>query len=249
MCFVQKKIGLTLGVLTLALVAQQVNAAIALDRTRVIYSGNQKSMSVTVTNQNKSLPYLAQSWIEDSNGNKTETPFMALPPVQRVEPGAKGQVKIQGNNAQTLPQDRESLFYFNVREIPPKSSKPNTLQLALQTRVKLFYRPEALQLQNGMENEAAKKLTLTRQGEGFRLSNPTPYYLTIVAAATSEKGGDIESFKPVMVAPKESIALGATAASLGAHPVLISVNDYGGRPKLVFNCAGNTCAVDHVNAG
>ncbi|ELH8610907.1 fimbria/pilus periplasmic chaperone [Enterobacter asburiae] len=61
----------------LALVAQQVNAAIALDRTRVIYSGNQKSMSVTVTNQNKSLPYLAQSWIEDSNGNKTETPFMA----------------------------------------------------------------------------------------------------------------------------------------------------------------------------
>ncbi|HDR2366069.1 TPA: fimbria/pilus periplasmic chaperone, partial [Enterobacter asburiae] len=88
MCFVQKKIGLTLGVLALALVAQQVNAAIALDRTRVIYSGNQKSMSVTVTNQNKSLPYLAQSWIEDSNGNKTETPFMALPPVQRVEPGA-----------------------------------------------------------------------------------------------------------------------------------------------------------------
>lgn len=52
-----------------------------------------------------------------------------------------------------------------------------------------------------------------------------------------------------MVAPKESIALGATAASLGAHPVLTSVNDYGGRPKLVFNCAGNTCAVDHVNAG
>ncbi|WP_161495997.1 fimbrial biogenesis chaperone, partial [Enterobacter asburiae] len=114
MCFVQKKIGLTLGVLALALVAQQVNAAIALDRTRVIYSGNQKSMSVTVTNQNKSLPYLAQSWIEDSNGNKTETPFMALPPVQRVEPGAKGQVKIQGNNAQALPQDRESLFYLAI---------------------------------------------------------------------------------------------------------------------------------------
>lgn len=249
MRFMQKKVGLFLGGLALTLVVQQAYAAIALDRTRVIYNGSQKSMSVTVTNQNKSLPYLAQSWIEDSDGVKTETSFMALPPVQRVEPGAKGQVKIQGNNTQALPQDRESLFYFNVREIPPKSTKPNTLQLALQTRIKLFYRPEALQLQNGMENDAAQKLTLTHQGDGFQLNNSTAYYLTIVAAASSENGSDIATFKPVMVAPKESITLGATAASLGAHPVLTSVNDYGGRPKLIFNCAGNTCTVSHVKAG
>ncbi len=43
-----------------------------------------------------------------------------------------------------LPQDRESLFYFNLREIPPRSDKPNSLQLALQTRIKFFYRPQSL---------------------------------------------------------------------------------------------------------
>lgn len=82
---------------------------------------------------------------------------MALPPLQRVEPGAKGQVKIQTTGSLAgLPQDRESLFYFNVREIPPKSSKPNTLQLALQTRVKMFYRPETLEIKQGDDNEAQK---------------------------------------------------------------------------------------------
>lgn len=63
----------------------------------------------------------------------------------------------------TLPQDRESLFYFNLREIPPKSSKPNTLQLALQTRIKLFYRPAPLAV-NPNDKPWQEKVTLTREG-------------------------------------------------------------------------------------
>ncbi|MBP0644981.1 fimbria/pilus periplasmic chaperone, partial [Mycobacterium tuberculosis] len=84
---------------------------------------------------------LAQAWIEDPEGNKIESPLTALPPLQRVEPGAKSQIKIQVTGG-TIPlaQDKEALYYFNLREIPPKSNKPNTLQIALQTRVKLFYR-------------------------------------------------------------------------------------------------------------
>ncbi|MDI5829489.1 fimbria/pilus periplasmic chaperone, partial [Salmonella enterica subsp. enterica serovar Kentucky] len=42
-----------------------------------------------------------------------------------IEPSAIGQVKIQGMPAlASLPQDRENLFYYNVREIPPQSDKP-----------------------------------------------------------------------------------------------------------------------------
>ncbi|MDP4360542.1 fimbria/pilus periplasmic chaperone, partial [Escherichia coli] len=89
--------------------------------------------------------YLAQGWIENAQGEKITEPFTVLPPVQRVEPGAKSQVKIQAlPSVASLPQDRESVYYFNLREIPPKSDKPNTLQLALQTRIKLFYRPKAI---------------------------------------------------------------------------------------------------------
>ena len=216
----------------------------------MVFNGAQNSMTVPVTNQNKALPYLAQSWIEDANSNKIEMPLAALPPVQRVEPGAKGQVKIQSTgNLAALPQDRESLFYFNVREIPPKSSKPNTLQLALQTRVKMFYRPAGLEIQRGADNDAQKQLTLSRQGDGYQLNNPTPYYVTIVSATATEKASNAGSFKPVMVAPKSSIALGAQVAELGSHPVLTFVNDFGGRPQLTFTCQGDTCSVSGVKAG
>ncbi|WP_414712950.1 fimbria/pilus periplasmic chaperone, partial [Serratia marcescens] len=44
-------------------------AAIALDRTRVIFDGGLQSVSLSVSNQNKQLPYLAQGWLEDEQGN------------------------------------------------------------------------------------------------------------------------------------------------------------------------------------
>lgn len=218
---------------------QAAEAAVALDRTRVIFDGNEKSMSVNVRNDNTSLPYLAQSWVEDADGHKIQSPLMALPPLQRLEPGAKSVVKIQlaPGAAAKLPQDRESLFYFNLREIPPKSQKANVLQLALQTRVKLFYRPAILvQKGTGSETPWQEKLTLTRQGDRYQVNNPTPYFVTLVA------DGKVD-MKPVMVAPKSSTDLGVRAAALGNQPKLVYINDWGGRPVLTFSCGGNTCSV------
>lgn len=109
------------------LISQAANAAVALDRTRVVFDGSKNSMSVNIRNDNTKLPYLAQAWVEDASGHKIRSPLMALPPLQRLEPGSKSLVKIQlAPTAKTsLPQDRETLFYFNLREIPPKSDKPN----------------------------------------------------------------------------------------------------------------------------
>ncbi|MCZ5740532.1 fimbria/pilus periplasmic chaperone, partial [Escherichia coli] len=85
-------------------------------------------------------------------------------PVQRIEAMMNGQVKIQSlPDIHKLPADRESMFYFNVREIPPKSNKSNTLQIALQTRIKLFWRPKALE-KNTTQNPWQHKGTLTRNG-------------------------------------------------------------------------------------
>ncbi|HHG9498826.1 TPA: fimbria/pilus periplasmic chaperone, partial [Citrobacter farmeri] len=58
------------GVLALILLAQQAQAAIALDRTRVVFNGSQRSTTLTISNQNTTLPYLAQAWIEDAEGTK-----------------------------------------------------------------------------------------------------------------------------------------------------------------------------------
>lgn len=232
------------SILILACMAasSQSYAAIAMDRTRVIFNGDQKALSINISNQNQQLPYLAQAWIEDDKGAKINSPLTILPPVQRMEPGAKSQVKIQtlaGINM--LPQDRESLFYFNLREIPPRSNKPNVLQLALQTRVKLFYRPAALiPKQESAASVWQNDLTMTKQANGYKVNNPSAYYITLVDARTGGSSSN-KKFKPVMIAPKSSADLGV--GDLGNSPLVTYVNDYGGRPTLHFTCSGSACKV------
>lgn len=234
---------ISLGACLLGLVSSQTNAAIALDRTRVIFDGDQKSISLTVSNENKQLPYLAQAWLEDVQGNKIQQPLTALPPVQRIEPGATSQVKLRSlPGIASLPQDRETLYYFNLREIPPRSDKPNTLQLALQTRIKLFYRPKALKadLSHAPWQE---NLTLTRSGAGYRVHNPTPYYVTLSEAYESITGAPLKNFEPVMVEPyTEADLKGIT----GSSPILTYINDYGGRVQLKFACTGSICTASPV---
>lgn len=231
------------GALLSILAAQHADAAIALDRTRVIFNGAEKSVSLNISNENKQLPYLAQGWIEDADGNKVTTPMVVLPPVQRIEPGMKSQIKVLGLPAvNRLPQDRETLFYFNLREIPPRSDKPNTLQIALQTRIKMFYRPKAITV-NKDESAAPwqEQLTLTLQEGQYLVNNPTPYYVTIVDAASMLKGKTVFGFEPLMVAPKSQSMLKVSASALGNKPVLTYVNDFGGRPQLQFSCSVGDC--------
>ncbi|AMJ69358.1 hypothetical protein AW879_05385 [Enterobacter cloacae] len=233
----------------LATLAPVVNAAVALDRTRVVYPGNEKSISLSISNQNPKLPYLAQAWLESEEGTKLtgNAPLMVLPPVQRVEPNGKGQVKVQAMpGAAQLPQDRETLFYFNLREIPPKADKGNVLQIALQTRIKLFYRPTPLASAAANQSNAPwqEKLTMSKTGDSYLLNNPTPYYITIIGASNKKGGESVKGFQAVMIAPNGSEKLSVPASSLGATPVLTYINDYGAQPELVYQCSGSSCKVD-----
>lgn len=245
----QNKMGITrantllVSGLLLSAWATSASAAIALDRTRVVFNGDQNSVSLNVSNENKQLPYLAQGWMEDEAGNKIQSPFTVLPPVQRIEPGKPSQVKVQSLPVvNTLPQDRESLYYFNLREIPPKSTKPNTLQIALQTRIKLFYRPKGIAIDPNAP-PPQDTMTLTKQGDSYLVNNPTPYYVTFVDAASQKGVEGAKNFEPMMVAPKSTLPLTVSAAAVGNSPVLTYVNDYGGRPQLRFQCSGSTCVV------
>lgn len=64
-----------------------------------------------------------------------------------------------------LPKDRESVFWFNVLEVPPKpdaakAANQSLLQLASCTRIKLFYRPEGL---SGIPSDAPLALKWSGQ--------------------------------------------------------------------------------------
>lgn len=232
-------------VLTLA-IASQSFAAISLDRTRVVIDGGEKSVSLSLSNDNKQLPFLAQGWIEDAKGTKIVTPLTVLPPVQRIEPGEKSQIKIQTlPGIEKLPQNIESLYYFNLREIPPRTNKSNALQIALQTRVKLFYRPTSLVPKKGA-TPWQQNITLEKKGEFYSVINPTPYYVTIVDGAASINAKSATGFIPVMIEPHGKAQINVKKNLLGNSPVLTYVNDYGARPKLKFECKNNSCAATPV---
>lgn len=110
--------------LPLLLVAQNSIAAVSLDRTRAIVEGDSTPVIINIENQSDTLPYLAQAWIDDKDGNKITTgPLIATPLVQRLEPNIKSMIRISTTDVSKLPKDRESIYYFNLREIPPKSDK------------------------------------------------------------------------------------------------------------------------------
>lgn len=214
-------------------------AAINLDRTRIIFNDSDKSTSIVLENQSKQMPYLAQAWIENLKGEKDNTYLVALPPMQRIEPDQKSQVRIMKLTAAAqLPKDRESLFYFNIREVPPKSEKENVMQIAIQSRVKLFYRPSSIKPREG--DIWQERLQMTPTGTGsIKITNPTPYYITI-GFLGSDEHHNFPKFDSLMVAPFASEAYSAPNYS-GNRYWMGYIDDFGGLTIRQYNCSATQC--------
>ncbi|WP_024547673.1 fimbrial biogenesis chaperone [Siccibacter turicensis] len=239
------------GLLTVLLAASACStagAALTVDRSRLIMNESDKSVSINVTNRNEREPYLAQGWMEDEKEQKLSGPLMVLPPVQRVEAGAKTLMRIQPlPEISSLPKDRESVFYFNLREIPPKSTKPNVLVLAMQTRLKVFWRPDSLKVDANADTvPGTQTLSLTRQDNQYIINNPTPYHFSFVEIRKSLTGQGLDNFEAVMVAPKSTAAIKTPVSEVGNAPVLMFVNDYGSQRLLSFTCAGMLCKAGKI---
>lgn len=150
------------------------HAALQPDRTRIVFNANDKATSLRVDNRSDKLPYLAYSRLEMKRGESDDL-LVALPPIQRLEPKATTQVRIvkQASTAK-LPGDRETLFFYNMREIPParKNSDHAVLQVAIQSRIKVFWRPSALRKKAGEKVEL--QLQVSQQGNQLSLK---PYWL------------------------------------------------------------------------
>lgn len=225
---------------TLLLTSLVSDAAINLDRTRIVFNDTDKSASIILVNQSTTSPYLAQSWIEDSAGQKVDSPLAALPPMQRIDAGQKSQVRIMKlADVSKLPTDRETLFYFNVREVPPKSDMSNVVQIAIQSRVKLFYRPSAIKAD--YNNVWQEKLQLTQQGESLKINNPTPYYITL-GYLSQDNRGNFPGFDSVMIAPFGTETV-KTPGYSGRHYTIGYMDDFGGMKMRTFNCSAVDCQI------
>lgn len=221
---------------TFVLVQSQAHAALKLDRTRIIYPAADRAVSIVVTNESMDYPFLAQSWLENNKGAKSDDYFAVLPPLSRVNAGEKLVLRIEKlPAAETLPQDRESLMYFSVREIPPKSDKDNVLQLSLQTKVKMFYRPAAI-ANKPKDSELYKQVSLKKNGRSLTINNQSPYYVVLLALI--DRGAQnqvIPNVKPLTLEPfsQQNIAL---EASVPDDLSAVFINDWGGRPEVRYHC-------------
>ncbi|MFK3660193.1 type 1 fimbria chaperone FimC [Scandinavium sp. NPDC088450] len=198
----------------------QAAGGIALGATRVIYPENAKQTSLALSNSNKQERYLINAWIENATGQKEKT-FVITPPLFVSEPNSENTLRIIYAGP-ALPADRETLFYLNVKAIPSMDKKnadgSNVLQLAILSRIKLFVRPQNLEIQPA---PALEKLVFTRSGGTLSISNPTPYFITLVNLQMAGKKVD-----NVMIAPKSSASVSLPAAAPGVLSWQ-SVNDYG----------------------
>ncbi|MBS0340536.1 MAG: molecular chaperone [Proteobacteria bacterium] len=200
-------------------------AGVVLSGTRVIVRENQREASIPVSNPSNT-PFVVQSWIDEGEG-KNKTPFVVTPPLQRLDPGKENILRIMRVSG-SLPTDRESLFWLNVKEIPEKANEENVLQIAVRTRIKLFYRPTSLP---GNALEARQQLqwavTTDKGHAAIKVANPTPYHITLNSMKVN---GGQQEIKPQMVAPfgEMTLPLDAVKSPQEVQFNFTTINDYGG---------------------
>lgn len=177
-----------------ALSCASTQAGITLAGTRIVFAGEHHEAFISLHNRG-TLPGLVQLWLDgpepQAAGGPAEAPlkasFVPTPSLFRVEPGQAQRVRIHYTGA-PLPADRESLFWLNVQEIPPKAqpappgAQPQgRLHVATRTRIKLMYRPPGLP---GSAQLAPAQLrwTLATGPDGtpvLQAANPTAYVVNL----------------------------------------------------------------------
>lgn len=224
-----KKVVLAAG---LAAVLNSAMANVVILGTRVVYPADQQSVNVQLNNVGKK-PALVQSWLDIGDEHSSpdsvssKVPFLITPPVTRINAN-QGQTLRIVHTGEALPQDRESIFYLNVLDIPPKPTDEevkgqNFLQMSIRSRLKFFYRPTLAMPVTAAPEKVEWKLS----GNQLIARNPTPYYLTFRKVEVIGKGSGV-NVEADMVAPFSTLSMPIKGAQ-GATSVKWSIiNDYGG---------------------
>mgnify|MGYP000949002602 CR=1 FL=1 len=197
-------------------------AGVIIGGTRVIYAGDKKEASLSVTNPD-GLAYLIQSWVEPSIPGGNKAPFIITPPLYRLDKNQQNVMRII--LAGQLSQDRESMYWLNIKSIPSAPRKDNTLQIAIKTRIKLIYRPAALK--GTAPEEVADKLTWSVAGNQLQVTNPTNYVMNFNEVTVNGKKLDDVTF----VMPGSSARFNLPQGVHGGAMTFTIINDYGGPGK------------------
>ncbi len=224
--------------LGLAWLAPAAQASVVIAGTRVVYRASEAEETIRLSNEG-AAPALVQAWVDAGDATAApsaiEVPFTITPPIARIDP-KKSQTLRLVYTGEPLPQDRESVFWLNMLEVPPKPGAElagaNTLQLAFRTRIKIFFRPTGLP---GSAGEAPARIVwrLMRSGDQLAVEahNPTPYHVSFTRVAV-HSGNEMATFDDGgMVEPGASKVFplkGGIGAPAGVQVRYRALNDFGG---------------------
>lgn len=245
------------AVAALSLLTPLCHAGVIIHGTRVIYPAERQEVVVRLENRG-SRPVLVQAWLDTGDRHSTpvtaQTPVTVSPLIARIEPHQQQALRLR-YSGEPLPTDRESLFWLNVLEIPPRSAdaeQNNHIELSFRTRLRVFLRPQALPY--SVASAVSKlqwKLVAQDRGWALQVTNPTPYHISLASVALLSAGKRFS--KAPNQAANDSLLLPAGHVKLFALPLLrncpsdtamvefTSVSDFGARVRhlaVLTACAG-----------
>ncbi|BBG60849.1 fimbrial biogenesis chaperone [Providencia rustigianii] len=204
--------------ISLFLITNIANAGVIIGGTRVIYHEGNKDVSISVENPDK-IPYLIQSWI-DNIDEKKQSDFTITPPLFRLNADKTNALRIFLTENK-LPNDKESLFWLNVKTIPATERTENSLQIAFKTQMKLIYRPKSLKNVDFVEEQ--KQLIWSKSGNKITVKNPTPYFMNFQSITFNGKKANDVSY----AAPFSSTSFEINDSTNNGTVTWEVINDYG----------------------
>lgn len=216
----------------------QASAATYINFTRLILNENEREVTFRIKNEGDNA-VLMQLWTDRDNfmdkPESIKTPFMILPPVFRLNGMDSRTARLQLiDNEQSLPKNKESLFWLNALEIPQKTKGTTDevlLQVAFRTRIKIFYRPVAIsQINTEKEVEKIKAFKVNcDNSECIRLENRTPFHYSLLKISLSSGKEIIDLPQDGLLFPFSSLDIPSEKIALVNESIksFTWIDDYG----------------------
>ncbi|HID7482701.1 TPA: fimbrial biogenesis chaperone [Morganella morganii] len=195
-------------------------AGILLGSTRVVIENGRNEGSVNVHNREDNN-YLIQSWVLDKSEVPTDD-IALTPPLFKLSANTSNALRIV--ITKDLPQDRETLYWLNVKFIPSvkKSNLDNnSLSFALNNRIKIIYRPKSLSGES--INQVFEKIIIQKSGNILKIKNPTKYFINISEISINKK--NIKN--PGYIKPETEISLDLPKNNKNGNLEYIFIDDLG----------------------
>ncbi|CAK9889228.1 molecular chaperone [Pseudomonas fluorescens] len=214
-------------------ISTTAEAMIKIEGTRLIYSGQHREANIRVTNLSPKTVAL-QAWISAGEENKSDVPFALTQPLIKLSQQQTEILRIL-YIGKGLPNDRESLFWLNVMEIPLKADRQNSIQMAVRQKLKLFFRPPGLQ---GTSSACVAGLSWKlKNDDSIEVTNTCAFHVSLVDVKIEGRDRSTPLSDYIFLKPEETQHFKSTKPFISSDTkiLFVEINDIGLRAEHKAN--------------